>query len=94
MEKNELIKKRERNVYDLLALQNASHMYYQEINSIIQTFHQQNKQLAGLGNRQTAEIDILLAEQRQFYSETVKVYSNRVLKDHIMIMYLGLLYFF
>ena len=45
-----------------------------------------------IGNRQTIEIDIKNADSKQFYSENVKIYSNRMVKDHILIMYDGLLY--
>lgn len=37
LEKNELIKKRESNVYDLMGLQSDKHLYYKEVNHIIKT---------------------------------------------------------
>ena len=35
LEKNELIKKREANVYDLMGLQSDKHMHHKEINSLL-----------------------------------------------------------
>lgn len=32
------------------------------------------------------------ADEKQFYSESIKIYNNRLTKSHFMIMYLGLLY--
>jgi len=45
-----------------------------------------------IGNRHSVEINLATADSKQFYSENVKIYSNRMVKDHIMLMYLGLLY--
>ena len=92
IEKHELIKKRKANVYDLMGLQSEKHMHFKEINSILRIYQKENKQMNRIGNRQTIEIDIKNADSKQFYSENVKIYSNRMVKDHIMVMYEGLLY--
>ena len=51
IEKNELIKKRQENIYDLMGLQNESHIHFKEINELIKIHQIQAQMLKGLGNR-------------------------------------------
>ena len=91
-EMNELIRKRETNVYDLLNLYDPGHKYYDKIKIIMQD---QNKEMAksrGLGSIAEAFVELKDAAPKSFYSENIKFYSNKMLMEIIMVLYKGFIH--
>ena len=85
LEELELIKKRQDNVYDLLGLQRGEHELSSQIDEIIATEER--------GRDRRASPSLQHSAPKSVYSEAVKIYINKTLKEAYLVIYNGIMYF-
>jgi hypothetical protein len=85
--------KRQQNVYDLVGLADPKHVHYAKVNAILKKHHEDRAKESGLNDRSAKLVELKDAEEKSFYSELVKVYINRSLKESILLIYSGTIYF-
>ena len=84
LEKQELIKKRETNVYDQVGLQNKENALQIKLDQIIKTeeTERNGKVPEALGQ----------ASRKSVFSEMINVYINKTLKEALLVIYNGIVY--
>ena len=85
--------KRQQNVYDLVGLADPKHVHYDKVNAILKKHYEDRAKESGLKDRSAKLVELKDAEEKSFYSELVKVYINRSLKESILLIYNGIIYF-
>ena len=93
LEKNELIQKRQHNVYDILKLADEGNEFYEFINKCMENSHKQ-EQGRGHSKRRSKYVQLKNANEKEIYSELIKVFVNKALKNAILLIFKGLVYIF
>jgi hypothetical protein len=77
----------------LVGLADPNHFNYKKVEDILVKHYNERAQESGLKNRSTKLVPLKDAKEKSFYSEIVKVYMNRTLKESILLIYQGTIYF-
>lgn len=85
LEELELIKKRQNNVYDLLGLQRGQH----ELNNLIDEIIAAEDK----ARDRKPSPSVQYSAPKSVYSEAVKLYVNKTLKEALLVVYNGIMYF-
>lgn len=92
-EREEFLRKRQQNNYDLIGLGKQTHPAYAKIHRLLKTFHANaikkgDKRFAG-----KSEVSLKDAEPQTYYAENVKIYANKALRSAYLVVYDGIVYF-
>lgn len=88
IQQRELEDKRRNNNYDQCCLRDVGHPWYSKLSSITTKF----RQSIGLKERPRVLLPIVEAEPHHFYSEKIKIYANKTLREALMMVFEGYVY--
>ena len=88
IQQRELEDKRRNNNYDQCCLRDVDHPWYAKLSSISTKFRQK----IGLKERPRVLLPIVEANPHHFYTERIKMYANKTLKEVLMMIFEGYVY--
>jgi hypothetical protein len=70
-----------------VGLADPDHFNYKKVEVILEKHFKERTNESGLQDRSTKFVSLKDAKEKSFYSEIIKVYINRSLKDIVLLIY-------